>query len=67
MEDSLSPESFAYQMHFSENGYSVVTLDQAVDHLIRKKKLSREYIRRYKLDRLVHHMSETWNKIQGTH
>jgi peptidoglycan/xylan/chitin deacetylase (PgdA/CDA1 family) len=40
MEDGLFPESFAFQMHFlSENGYSVVALDQAVDHLIGKIKL----------------------------
>ncbi|MGD1152435.1 MAG: polysaccharide deacetylase family protein [Syntrophales bacterium] len=40
MEDGLLPESFAFQMHFlSENGYSVVALDQAVDHLIGKIKL----------------------------
>jgi peptidoglycan/xylan/chitin deacetylase (PgdA/CDA1 family) len=40
MEDGLSPESFAYQMQFLfENGHSVVTLDQAVDHLIGKVKL----------------------------
>jgi len=41
MEDGLSPETFAFQMNFlSENGYSVVTLGQAVDHLIGKIKLS---------------------------
>ena len=40
MEDGLSPETFAFQMNFlSENGYSVVTIDQAVDHLIGKIKL----------------------------
>ena len=40
MEDGLSPETFAFQMNFlSENGYSIVTLDQAVDHLIGKIKL----------------------------
>ena len=40
MEDGLSPETFAFQMNFlSENGYSVVTLDQAVDHLIGKIQL----------------------------
>jgi peptidoglycan/xylan/chitin deacetylase (PgdA/CDA1 family) len=40
MEDGLLPESFAHQMHFlSEKGYSLVTLDQAVDHLIGKIKL----------------------------
>jgi len=40
MEDGLSPETFALQMNFlSENGYSVVTLHQAVDHLIGKIKL----------------------------
>ena len=40
MEDGLSTETFTFQMNFlSENGYSVVTLDQAVDHLIGKIKL----------------------------
>jgi len=40
MEDGLSPETFAFQMNFlSENGHVVVTLDQAVDHLIGKIKL----------------------------
>jgi len=40
MEDGLSPETFAFQMRFlSENGYNVVALDRAVDHLIRKIKL----------------------------
>jgi hypothetical protein len=52
MEDALSPETFAYQMHFlSENGYSVVALDQAVDHLIGKIKLSWKYIRMKRLAR----------------
>jgi len=40
MEDGLSPETFAFQMNFlSKNGYSVVALDQAVDHLIGNIKL----------------------------
>jgi peptidoglycan/xylan/chitin deacetylase (PgdA/CDA1 family) len=40
MEDGLSTETFAFQMSFlSQNGYSVVTLNQAVDHLIGKRKL----------------------------
>jgi len=40
MEDGLSAETFAFQMNFlSQNGYSVVTLNQAVDHLIGKIKL----------------------------
>ena len=40
MEDGLSSETFAFQMSFlSQNGYSVVTLNQAVDHLIGKMKL----------------------------
>jgi hypothetical protein len=52
MEDGLLPESFAYQMHFlSENGYSVVALDQAVDHLIGKIELSWKYIRMKRLAR----------------
>jgi len=40
MEDGLSPETFAFQMNFlSENSYSVVTIDQSVDHLNGKIKL----------------------------
>ncbi len=40
MEDGLSPETFAFQMNFlSENGYSAVALDRAVDHLTGKIKL----------------------------
>ncbi|MDO9565608.1 MAG: polysaccharide deacetylase family protein [Candidatus Desulfaltia sp.] len=34
MEDGLLPETFRQQMHFfSENGYNIVTLNQALDHL----------------------------------
>lgn len=41
MEDGLSTETFAFQMNFlSVNGYAVVALEQAVDHLLGKIKLS---------------------------
>jgi hypothetical protein len=41
MEDGLSPKTFEKQMRFlSKNGYRVVTLDRALEHLNRKIKLS---------------------------
>jgi len=40
MEDGLPPEPFKRQMRFlSENGYNIVTLDQALDHLAGHDKL----------------------------
>jgi peptidoglycan/xylan/chitin deacetylase (PgdA/CDA1 family) len=40
MEDGLSAEAFAFQMRFlADNGYGVVTLDQAVAHLMGEIKL----------------------------
>ena len=40
MEDGLLPETFRQQMQFfSENGYNIVTLDQALDHLAGRDKL----------------------------
>lgn len=41
MEDGLSPQAFERQMSFlSENGYSVVTLVQALNHMNRRLRLS---------------------------
>ena len=41
MEDGLSPQAFERQMNFlSENGYSVVTLAQALKHMNRRLRLS---------------------------
>jgi len=40
MEDGILPETFREQMRFfSENGYNIVTLDQALDHLAGRIKL----------------------------
>jgi hypothetical protein len=40
MEDGILPETFRQQMgFFSENGYNIVTLDQALDHLAGHDKL----------------------------
>ena len=40
MEDGISPQAFARQMKFlSENGYQIVTLDDAVGHLAGTKRL----------------------------
>ncbi len=39
MEDGISPQAFARQMKFlSENGYQIVTLDDAVGHLAGTKR-----------------------------
>ena len=41
MEDGMLPETFAKQMKFlADNGYQIVTLHQALDHMNRKTKLS---------------------------
>lgn len=41
MEDGLLPETFERQMNFfAENGYSVVTLGQVLDHMNRHVRLS---------------------------
>jgi hypothetical protein len=41
MEDGMLPETFAKQMKFlADNGYQIVTLRQALDHMSRKTKLS---------------------------
>jgi hypothetical protein len=41
MEDGMLPETFAKQMKFlADNGYQIVTLSQALDHMSRKTKLS---------------------------
>jgi hypothetical protein len=41
MEDGMLPETFAKQMKFlADNGYQIVTLSQALDHMSRKPKLS---------------------------
>ncbi len=41
MEDGMLPETFAKQMKFlADNGYQIVTLRQALDHMNRKTKLS---------------------------
>lgn len=40
MEDGMLPETFEKQMKFlADNGYQVVTLSRALDHMTRKKKL----------------------------
>ncbi len=40
MEDGMLPETFEKQMKFlAENGYQIVTLHQALDHMLRKIKL----------------------------
>jgi len=41
MEDGILPHTFERQMKFfSENGFNIVTLDQALDHLNREVKLN---------------------------
>ena len=41
MEDGMLPETFEKQMNFlKDNGYQIVTLSQALDHMSRKTKLS---------------------------
>ncbi|MBU4462478.1 MAG: hypothetical protein KKB05_00840, partial [Proteobacteria bacterium] len=40
MEDGILPETFRQQMRFFlENGYNIVALDQALDHLAGRDKL----------------------------
>ena len=45
MEDGLSPQAFERQMNFlAENGYRIVTLEQAVNHMNRRLRLPPESI-----------------------